>query len=121
MRRSVVTAGDFVTVRFEEAESLCQAVLQVAGAPASSAEVQTKQLIAADLCGRPSHGLQRLPTLVERIHNRVLEPAAEPVIRMDGVVLDVDGRRGFGPVALWKAVEAAIPVARTSGLALAVI
>lgn len=116
-----MSAEDPVTVSAADAEALCRAVLEAAGAPEASALAQARQLVAADLCARPSHGLQRLPTLVERIHNGVLDPAAVPAVSRRGAALDVDGRDGFGPVALWAAVEAARPIARGDGVALAAV
>ena len=119
MPASAVSGRELVKIPVDTAQRLCRAVLETAGAPQANADAQTRQLIAGDLAGRPSHGLQRLPTLIERIRNGVLDPAAEPAVSVRGAALDVDGRGGFGPVALWAAVEAAIPMARAYGVAVA--
>jgi LDH2 family malate/lactate/ureidoglycolate dehydrogenase len=105
-----------------DAAALCERVLRAAGAPPSHATVQTSLLIEADLRGRPSHGLQRLPTLVARIRNGVLAPGAAPRLtwRTD-VMLDVDGADGFGPVAAFAAADAVAARARRKGVALAAV
>jgi LDH2 family malate/lactate/ureidoglycolate dehydrogenase len=104
------------------AGALCERVLRAAGAPPSHAKVQTHLLIEADLRGRPSHGLQRLPTLVARIRNGVLAPGADPRLRWHtDVVVGVDGAGGFGPVAAFAATEAVAARARDKGVALAAV
>lgn len=104
------------------ATDLCEHVLRAVGAPPAYATTQTRQLVEADLCGRASHGLQRLPTLVARVRNGVLAPAADPGLRWHtDVALSVDGGSGFGPVAAFAAIGALAPRARTHGIALAAV
>jgi L-2-hydroxycarboxylate dehydrogenase (NAD+) len=106
----------------ERAEQLCRTVLSALGAPPEHAAAQARLLVTADLSGRASHGMQRLPTLAARIRAGLLDPAARPRLEWSGTVaLTVDGRDGFGPVAVEAALGAIAPAAREHGLALAAI
>ena len=98
-----------------------QALLQ-AGAPADHAAIQVDLLLEAELRGRASHGLQRLPRLVERIGNGVLCPRTKGRVRFRSEsFLEVDGEAGFGPVVALNALDIASERARASGLAVACI
>ncbi|MDO8210225.1 Ldh family oxidoreductase [Conexibacter sp. CPCC 206217] len=106
----------------QRARRLGEAVLHAAGAPAAHAAMQAGALVEGDLRGRPSHGLQRLPTLVQRIRAGVLDPAATAALRWTGeAFLAVDGRDGFGPVAANAAIDALAERVPRSGIALAAI
>lgn len=106
----------------DRATALGETVLTAAGASPAAARAQVSQLVEADLRGRASHGMQRLPTLVERIRNRVLDPAAEPVIEVSrpGSIV-ADGRFGFGPVTVLAALPVLRDAARRTGIAMVAI
>jgi len=105
-----------------EARRVALAVLERAGVPAEAAVVQADLLIEADLRGRPSHGLLRLPRIVERIANELIAPATRGVSQWKrDALLDVDGMRGLGPVVAFAALEQISERARSTGVASAVI
>lgn len=109
-----------VRVAAASAARLCEGVLAANGAPPEHAAAQTRLLIEADLRGRPSHGLQRLPTLVERIRRGLLQPAARPELTWrTPAFLSVDGHHGFGSVAAHAAIGALDEAARATGVAVA--
>lgn len=98
-----------------------QALLR-AGAPERHADIQVDLLIEAELRGHPSHGLLRLPRLVERIRNRVADPAAEGAFDWRGEgLLSVDGQAGLGPVVALKALDALYGRVSRLGVAAAAI
>jgi LDH2 family malate/lactate/ureidoglycolate dehydrogenase len=98
-----------VTISGEEEHAAIVAGLQRAGASEDEARSQAHMLVEADLRGRPSHGLQRLPTLIERIHHGVLVPRSEIVVTRRGqAFLAVDGGAGFGPWVANAALDVAI-------------
>ena len=70
--------------------------------------------------GRPSHGLQRLPIIVERISNGVIH-TGRPIqtIWPTSVFASIDGCGGLGPVVAHQAVEAISRRARETGIAAA--
>jgi L-2-hydroxycarboxylate dehydrogenase (NAD+) len=118
----VVSTGPVTRVQAPEVVRLGIEVLRAARTPLDNALIQVQQLVEADLCGRPSHGMQRLPTLVARIANGVLDPRAAPVVevRAPSMIL-IDGRSGLGPLAAHAAVDELLRAAGEAGIAIATI
>jgi L-2-hydroxycarboxylate dehydrogenase (NAD+) len=101
---------------------LCVSLLEQRGAPPPAAGLQADLLIEAELRGLPSHGLQRLPRLLARIERGLADPAATGAHRWPRrALLEVEGRRALGPVAVMAAFEALLPAVEDAGLALAAI
>lgn len=97
-----------------------QQALRGAGAPDHEAELQARLLLEAELRGHPSHGIRRLPVLLERIRNGLATVGDEPVIEWTtDCVAQVDGRDGLGAVVADAAVRAARERAQVTGVALA--
>ncbi|WP_136685720.1 Ldh family oxidoreductase [Falsirhodobacter xinxiangensis] len=89
-------------------------------APEENARQQVDLLLEADLRGVPSHGLLRLPRVIDRIANGVTDPAATG--RHEWLAegyLDVDGGRGLGPVVALSAVAALKDRVARTGIAVA--
>ncbi|MDR5758930.1 Ldh family oxidoreductase [Caballeronia sp. LZ035] len=109
-------------LEFDEASAACIQALELAGVPTENARIQTDLFLEAELRGRPSHGVQRLPRVVERIRNGVADPAAtgRGTWRGDSF-LDVDGQRGLGPVVAFAALAQIAARAKTTGIAVAAI
>lgn len=107
-------------VSADQAEGLAIALLVAAGAPADHAAIQAETLIGAELRGHPSHGLQRLPRLLDRINNGLAEPRSTGVLtwRRPGE-LHVNGERGLGPVIAFSAIGALLDRVGESGIAFA--
>ena len=104
-------------VAYEEVERVVGALLGRAGVPAGNAAVQAALLVDAQARGLASHGLMRLPRILERIANGVADPRATGVHewRAPGV-LKVDGQQGLGPVVALSALAAAVERARSQGV-----
>jgi L-2-hydroxycarboxylate dehydrogenase (NAD+) len=95
-------------------------ILEAAGANSREAEAQAHVLLEADLRGRPSHGLQRLITIRQRIENGVMIPgAALQVDRRADCYFSIDAQGGFGPYAAFQAVTLALDAAAKCGVAAA--
>lgn len=109
-------------VRAEEAEGLAMALLAAAGAPPAHARLQAEGLVGAELRGHPSHGLQRLPRLLDRIERGLADPVARGRLtwRRPGM-LEVDGARGLGPVIAFAAIDALLERVDDTGIALALV
>ena len=109
-------------VTVQQAQQAADAALARAGVPAANAAIQRDVLIEAELRGVASHGLLRLPRLVERIRNGVADPEASGTHewRSPGF-LSVDGGQGLGPVVAMRALAAVGDRARSQGIAVAAI
>jgi LDH2 family malate/lactate/ureidoglycolate dehydrogenase len=106
----------------ERIRETLQAVLAAHGVPEPFARTQADLLLEAQMRGYASHGLLRLPRIVERIVNGVSSPTASGVHEWVGdCFLRVDGERGLGPVVALTALRALIERARRSGIAIGAI
>lgn len=94
------------------------AILVAAGAAPDAALRIAQLLIDADLAGHPAHGVARIPRYVDAIMNGSLRPGATPlVVRETAAGLVLDGRNGFGELALEQAINAADQIAAEHGVA----
>jgi L-2-hydroxycarboxylate dehydrogenase (NAD+) len=111
-----------VVVSPDEVRAVIADALVRHGAVPDEAATQAATLAEGDLRGHASHGIRRLPVLVERLRNGVTVSGVEPVFewRTDAA-LAVDGRRGFGPVVAHRALDLLIDRVATTGLAVASI
>lgn len=119
-RTTRVSAPGMIRVTAEEMTCRATEFLIARGAPEDTAQIQAAHLVEAELRGHPSHGLRRLIVLGGRIERGLIDPAAQP--QLDWVAtgaLRVDGRRGFGPVAAYRAVDALVERIRSTGIAAA--
>lgn len=105
-----------------EVETVVSDLLGRAGVPPENCAVQTELLVDAEARGLASHGLLRLPRILERIANGVTDPRATGAHdwRAPGF-LKVDGERGLGPVVALSALKAAAERARAQGVVAAAI
>lgn len=105
-----------------EIRGVCATALLRAGVPDGHVPLQVDLLLEAELRGRPSHGLLRLPRIIERIRNGVADPRTSGRHEWQSdALLRVDGDRGLGPVVACAAIDALMERAETTGLALAAI
>jgi L-2-hydroxycarboxylate dehydrogenase (NAD+) len=97
-------------------------VLEKAGVPTALAQTQIDLLLEAELRGRSSHGLLRLPRIVERISNGVAHPTSTGQHTWQGsALLQVDGQNGLGPVVAFAALASICAKAKETGVAVAAI
>lgn len=83
--------------------------------------MQLDQWLEAELRGQPSHGLLRLPRIVERIHAGLADPQAIGEANWNDNMLAVDGQRGLGPIVAMRALDLIIRRAADTGVAVAAI
>jgi len=101
---------------------LATALLAQRGSPPTHAALQATVLVEAELRGVPSHGLQRLPRLLRRIENGVVDAATLGTGRWrSSGVYEVDGKAGLGPVVAIHALRHIVERASTTGIAVAAI
>ncbi|KAI2614842.1 putative malate/L-lactate dehydrogenase [Hypoxylon sp. NC1633] len=100
-----------------EARTFVEAVLTGNGVPAANATVVAKCLVAADLRGVDTHGINRIPSYMARVRNGVLDAGASPALtQVTPVVAQVDARNGFGFLAAALGMRAACDMAREFGV-----
>ncbi|KAH8167709.1 hypothetical protein CIB48_g536 [Xylaria polymorpha] len=100
-----------------DARKFVENVLVGNGVPASNAEIVARCLIAADLRGVDTHGMNRIPSYMTRVRQGVLDGTASPELtQVTPVVAQVDGRNGFGFLAASKGMAAAVDMAREFGI-----
>ncbi len=106
-----------VYVDAREARKFAENVLVGNGVPPESAAVVAGCLVAADLRGVDTHGVNRIPSYMARVRQGVLDPAASPdVEKATPVVAQVDGRNGFGFLAARLGMATAVDMAREFGI-----
>jgi LDH2 family malate/lactate/ureidoglycolate dehydrogenase len=111
-----------MTVEAGKLQQIAEAALARTGVPRRHAVVQVDLLMEAQLRGVPSHGLLRLPRIVERIRNGVTDPEAIGSHSwMAEAFLVVDGQTGLGPVVADAALDALMERAGRTGIAAAAI
>lgn len=116
------TAETKLYVDAADAQAFVEAVLRGNGVAAENATVVARCLVAADLRGVDTHGMNRIPSYMERIRQKVLDGLATPEIKqVTPVVAHVDARNGFGFLAADAGMAAAIESAKTYGIGMASI
>lgn len=106
----------------EEAVAVAVRALMKVGVPEAAAQMQAELLVDSEQRGLPSHGLLRLPRLVERIRNGVADPVTRGEHRWHGdALLLVDGANGLGPVVAREALRTIRERAKSTGIACAAI
>jgi LDH2 family malate/lactate/ureidoglycolate dehydrogenase len=109
-----------IPIAASEAERFIKDVLQANGIPAENASIIARCLVAADLRGVDTHGMNRIPSYMERIRQGVLSATAQPILtQVTPAVAQVDGQNGFGFVAAHKGMAAAIESAKIFGIGMA--
>ncbi|KAI1323802.1 Malate/L-lactate dehydrogenase [Xylariaceae sp. FL0255] len=104
-------------VEATEARVFVEGILQSNGVPAANAEIVARCLVAADLRGVDTHGINRIPSYMARARKGILDAFASPELsQKTPVVAQVDGQNGFGFLAASKGMEAAIAMARVYGV-----
>jgi ureidoglycolate dehydrogenase (NAD+) len=79
-------------------------------------------LVWANLRGIDSHGVLRVPSYLEYTQNGIMDAAAEPeIVRAMPAVALMDAKRSAGPVAMVRAVEHAVTMARSAGVGLVTV
>ncbi|KAI4755221.1 Malate/L-lactate dehydrogenase [Aureobasidium sp. EXF-3400] len=100
-----------------DAHAYVKAVLEANKVSSEHASTVADCLVAADLRGVDTHGVNRIPSYVARIRQGVLDPAAEPELKeITPVVAQVDGKNGFGFVAAKLGMARAIDMAKIFGI-----
>ncbi|KAF2451960.1 putative malate/L-lactate dehydrogenase [Karstenula rhodostoma CBS 690.94] len=100
-----------------DAKAFVEAVLVGNGVTPANSAIVARCLVAADLRGVDTHGMNRIPSYMERIRQGVLDALATPEItQITPVVSQVDAHNGFGFLAADAGMTAAIEAAKLYGI-----
>jgi ureidoglycolate dehydrogenase (NAD+) len=111
-----------IPIHHEELAKLVSAILRAKGMSAADAATVAEVLGWANLRGIDGHGAVRLPTYLDFVDRGDLDPKALPVLQTLGPsVFMLDAMRAAGPVAMMKAAERAVEIARALGVCIALV
>jgi LDH2 family malate/lactate/ureidoglycolate dehydrogenase len=103
-------------------KTISVALLRALGADDSEAGLAADNLVMADMRGIPTHGVNFLPMLAERVERGlVVLPTGLKVLSDSGAVVHLDGGNGLGQTAAAEGMRAAIGKARRFGVGLSLI
>lgn len=100
------------------AKSFCASLLQAGGMDSGPAQRTAWALVTAEVWGRPSHGLLRLPFYLDRFDHGGTDPRAKlRLVKSSSVTAVFDGGNGLGHWQLWDASVRAAAMASSHGIA----
>lgn len=106
-------------INHQDAKDFGQRLLEANGVSPDHASIIANALVAADLRGVDTHGLNRLPSYIARIRQGVLDPKAQPTLsEITPVVAQVDAHNAFGFVAAHMGMSRAIESAKVYGISM---
>src|SRR5258707_33443 len=99
----------------------CEAILEGAGVPRHKAEITTACLVASNLRGVDSHGIQLLPFYIDQLLAGEMDAQADGrVISESGSCLHFDAQNALGQWVAETCCAHAVRIAREHGMALVV-
>lgn len=106
-----------MTLSVAAAEHIAVELLSAVGMKTERAQIAARCIVTADVWGKASHGLLRLPYYLQRMTEGGYPPDAElSTVSDNGPVLALDGGGGLGHWQLWRAAEIGAMI-RTCGCA----
>ena len=106
-----------ITLSVAEVTDLCQRSLLFVKAIPAAVDAVTDALLWCELHGVSSHGLNMLPTYMERALSGGIQPNAVPkVIHQRGAIMHLDGCGSFGQYIASEAAAGAIKLAIEHGV-----
>ncbi|PNS20111.1 hypothetical protein CAC42_5561 [Sphaceloma murrayae] len=107
------------TIQPSSALSFATSLLISNGLSPADAHTIATCLVAADLRGVDTHGLNRLPSYLTRIRKGLIDPHAVPTLtQITPAAAQIDAQNAFGFVAAQQGMVRAIEMAHTFGIGL---
>lgn len=101
----------------DQLHAFVRAIWEQAGSAPREAELVADHLVAANLTGHDSHGVGMIPRYVASLADGQLQLNLHAdVVKDAGAVLTVEGRKGFGQVVAFEAMEEGIARAQRIGI-----
>ncbi|EPE33436.1 L-sulfolactate dehydrogenase-like protein [Glarea lozoyensis ATCC 20868] len=115
-------ASSKIYVSHQSAKHFTVSLLTAHGVSPAHAQTIAHALVAADLRGIDTHGLNRLPSYINRIRSGVLDPLASPELnQITPVVSHIDGHNAFGFVSAHLGMESCIAMAKEYGIGMCAV
>ncbi len=109
---------EHTTLSLEEIEALAAKSLSAQGCDEANAAAVARTITAAERDGCHAHGLMRLPGYVAALASGKVNGAAQPGAQtISPAVVQVDGDRGFAPLALERGIPSLAERAHDTGIA----
>ncbi len=106
-----------IYVPVETLRAFMYQVFHKCGVPEEDARICADVLIASDIRGIPSHGVNRLKMYYDRIKQGILSPITQfEIVRETETTAVVDGHHGMGHVIGYKSMQLAMEKARRYGM-----
>jgi LDH2 family malate/lactate/ureidoglycolate dehydrogenase len=103
-------------------EKIGVSLLHAVGVGRQEAEVVAEKLVEAELRGVPTHGINLLPTIIERIERKLIEIPTKLKVEADyKAITHIDGGNGLGQVAAVEGMCRCIEKARRFGIGFSLI
>jgi LDH2 family malate/lactate/ureidoglycolate dehydrogenase len=111
-----------VRVKADHLKKVGLELLQTTGIGLQEARLVTENLAAAEMRGVPTHGINLLPAIMERIATGQMEvPTELTVIADEQAIVHIDGGNGFGQTAAAEGMRRCIEKARQFGIGFSLI
>lgn len=110
-----------VVIPHEPLRAFAQEILEKAGVPVDHATLVAHSLVASNLRGVDSHGVQLLVFYLDHIHLENMDVRTRGAIASEsGSCIVYDGRNGMGQVVSAECVQQAIRAAQLNGISIVV-
>jgi LDH2 family malate/lactate/ureidoglycolate dehydrogenase len=111
-----------VKVTSQRLVEIAEAVLVALGASQEESALVARSLVWSDMRGIPTHGMNFLTKIVDRIEKGVLYlPTRVTLLSTKGATAHLDGGNGFGQVAADQAMRMSIDLARKHGVGVSLV
>ena len=108
----------YIRISQEKLEKFTCDIFVAAGMIPEEAMIVAKNLVYADLTGKDSHGVMRIPAYTKRIENKgTFARSRIEVVKESDTTALIDGHNGMGQVISTAAMELCIKKAKKSGIA----
>jgi LDH2 family malate/lactate/ureidoglycolate dehydrogenase len=108
-----------VKVSADELEGLIRACFSGLGLSADDCQVVAEALLYANLRGIDSHGVDRVPVYMRRVHSGLAGGSEKlTVVAQRGALCRIDAAHALGPPAAARAMDAALDIAAELGVGL---
>lgn len=106
-----------IRLTLDEVDALARAAFRKVGCDEPNADALTRTVWRAERDGAKSHGLFRVPALIAALASgKANRTAAPKITKRAGVVLQMDGDKGYAPTAHDVGLPELIDVAKTNGM-----